>query len=46
MARTLASPGLRGLGAQRLALCLAMDFVAACVFLFLVAMFVSPFLGI
>lgn len=45
-ARTLRSPGRRRRGLRRLAFCAATDFAAACLALFLVAMIVSPFLGI
>lgn len=45
-ALALRTPGRRGLGVRRLGLCVVTDFVTACVGLFLVAMVVSPFLGI
>lgn len=45
-ARALRSPGRRRRGLRRLAFCAVTDFAAACVALFLVAMIVSPFLGI
>ncbi|MDQ2726956.1 MAG: hypothetical protein M3Y91_03610 [Actinomycetota bacterium] len=45
-ARTLRSPGQRRRGLRRVAFCVVTDFAAACLALFLVAMIVSPFLGI
>jgi hypothetical protein len=45
-ARALRTPGRRRRGVRRLAFCAATDFAAACLALFLVAMIVSPFLGI
>ena len=45
-ARALRSPGRRRRGLRRLAFCAVTDFAAACLTLFLVAMIVSPFLGI
>jgi hypothetical protein len=45
-ARTLRTPGRRWRGLRRLVFCAATDFAAACLALFLVAMIVSPVLGI
>lgn len=46
MARALRSSGRRGRGLRRLVFCVLTDFALACVGLFLIAMIVSPFLGI
>ncbi|MCU4183980.1 hypothetical protein K6U06_06385 [Acidiferrimicrobium sp. IK] len=42
----LSTPGRRGAGVRRAAVCAVVDFVVACVGLLLFAMIVSPFLGI
>jgi hypothetical protein len=46
MVRSLRTPGRRWQGLRRLVFCAATDFAAACLALFLVAMIVSPILGI
>jgi len=44
--RYLRTPDQRSRGAWRIPWCAAIDFVAACVVLFVVAMIAAPFLGI
>jgi hypothetical protein len=44
--RYLRTPGRRRRGVLRIPWCIAVDFVSACVVLFVVAMLASPFLGV